>query len=223
MVDDTPNLKGNQEAGDVVPPQWVDWAKELQFLAQCGLAYTKDPFDKERFERIREIAAEIMSAKSGLSLDAVTGLFCNETGFQTPKMDTRAAVIRDGKILLVKEAKGGKWSLPGGWIDVNCTVRRNTVKEAWEEAAVKVNPLRVIALHDIHRHNRTHFAYGICKVFVLCELVEEGELVSNIETVERGWFTPEELPPLAEEKNTPRQVEMCFKAALDPQWNSEFD
>ncbi len=223
MAEDTPEMKCPTNADCYVPPPWLTWAKELQFLAQCGLEYTKDAFDKERFERIREIAAEIMSAKSGLDLDVITGLFCNETGFQTPKMDSRAAVVREGKILLVKEAKGGKWSLPGGWIDVNCTVRENTLKEAFEEAAITVNPVRIIALHEIHKHNRTHFPYGICKVFVLCELIDEGEWTPNIETLERRWFLPDELPPLAEEKNTPEQVAMCFKAAADPLWNPEFD
>lgn len=85
--------------------QWLEWAKELQFIAQAGLTYTKDPFDKERFERVREIAAEIMSLQGKLPLEQVKDLFCNETGFQTPKLDTRAAIFKDNKILLVKEKK----------------------------------------------------------------------------------------------------------------------
>ena len=104
-MDNTCNLK------------WLEWAKELQFLAQAGLTYTKDDFDKERFERIRAIAAEMMSLQSGLPLERVKGLFCNETGFQTPKLDTRAAIFAGNKILLVKE-KNGTWSMPGGWVDV---------------------------------------------------------------------------------------------------------
>lgn len=108
--------------------QWLEWAKELQFIAQAGLTYTKDPFDKERFERVREIAAEIMSLQGRLPLEQVKDLFCNETGFQTPKLDTRAAIFKDNKILLVKE-KNGTWSMPGGWVDVMQTIRSNTVKE----------------------------------------------------------------------------------------------
>ena len=87
-------------------------------MAQAGITYAKDPYDLERFQRLREIAAEIMSAKSGLDMDTVRGLFCSETGFQTPKMDTRAAIFREGKILLVKEKGSGLWSMPGGWVDV---------------------------------------------------------------------------------------------------------
>ena len=109
-MDNTCNLK------------WLEWAKELQFLAQAGLTYTKDDFDKERFGRIRAIAAEMMSLQSGLPLERVKGLFCNETGFQTPKLDTRAAIFAGNKILLVKE-KNGTWSMPGGWVDVMQTIR----------------------------------------------------------------------------------------------------
>ena len=97
--------------------QWLEWAKELQFIAQTGLTYSKDPFDLERFGRIREISAEIMSHMCDIPVETVKGLFCNETGFQTPKLDTRAAIFdRSGdKILLVKELNG-TWSLPGGWV-----------------------------------------------------------------------------------------------------------
>ena len=104
---------------------WLDWAKELQFIAQAGLTYSKDPFDLERFQRIREISAEIVSRQTGLSFERVTDLFCGETGFQTPKLDTRAAIFQDGKILLVEE-RDGTWSLPGGWvckIAISITVR----------------------------------------------------------------------------------------------------
>ena len=112
--------------------QWLQWAVELQSLAQAGLAYGKDVYDLERYERIREIAAEILSRMSDVPLGTVKELFCNETGYQTPKIDTRAAVFQDGRILLVQE-KDGRWSLPGGWCDVNVSVGENTVKEVKEE------------------------------------------------------------------------------------------
>ena len=126
---------------------WLDWAKELQFIGQAGVTYSKDPFDLERFERIREIAAEIISRQSGLPLDKVKTLFCNETGFQTPKLDTRAAIFKGGKILLVKE-KSGFWSLPGGWVYVNQTIKTNTEKEVKEEAGLDVKAIRIIALQE---------------------------------------------------------------------------
>ena len=163
---------------------WLDWAKELQFIAQAGLTYSKDPFDLERFQRIREISAEIVSRQTGLSFERVTDLFCGETGFQTPKLDTRAAIFQDGKILLVEE-RDGTWSLPGGWVDVNQTVKTNTEKEVLEEAGLEVEAVRLLALQDRNLHNRPPYAYNVCKAFVLCE-IKGGSFRPNIET--QGYY-----------------------------------
>ena len=200
---------------------WLKWAIELQFIAQAGLTYSKDAFDLERFERIREIAAEMMSLKSGLGIEKVREVFCNETGFQTPKLDTRAAIFRDDKILLVKE-KNSTWSLPGGWVDVNESVRSNTIKEVREESGFNAVPVKVIAIQDRKKHNLPLYAYGVCKVFVLCEITG-GAFVTNIETVERDFFDLEHLPPLATEKNNKAQIEMCFQAYHSNNWETVFD
>lgn len=201
--------------------KWLDWAKELQFIAQAGLTYSKDPFDLERFARIREISAEIMSMKSGENLEKVKGLFCNETGFQTPKLDTRAAIFKDGRILLVKE-NDGRWSMPGGWVDVMQSVMSNTVKEVKEEAGLDVEAVRLIAVQDRSLHNRPLYAYNVCKVFVLCD-VKGGSFQPNTETTESRYFSEDKLPPLAEEKNNEEQVRMCFRAAEDPNWKVLFE
>ena len=201
--------------------KWLEWAKELQFLAQAGLTYTKDGFDKERYVRIREIAAEIISLQSDLPLEHVKSLFCNETGFQTPKLDTRAAIFADDKILLVKE-NNGTWSMPGGWVDVMQTIRSNTVKEVREEAGLDVEAVRIIALQDRNKHNQPPYAYNVCKVFVLCK-VSGGSFQPNIETVESRYFGLDELPALAEEKNNREQIEMCFSAYRDENWQVKFD
>ncbi len=202
-------------------PQWLEWAKELQFLAQTGLTYSKDVFDIERFERIREISAEIISAQSELSLEKVKDLFCNETGFQTPKLDTRAAIFKEDKILLVKE-RNGTWSLPGGWVDVNQTVKSNTEKEVEEEAGLKVEATRIIAVQDRNMHNMPPYAYNVCKIFVLCEILS-GHFQPNIETTESDYFRLEELPLLAEEKNNEEQIKMCFSAYHDKNWQVLFE
>ncbi|WP_235817253.1 NUDIX hydrolase N-terminal domain-containing protein [Bacteroides congonensis] len=199
----------------------MEWAKELQFLAQTGLTYSKDVFDIERFERIREISAEIISAQSELSLEKVKDLFCNETGFQTPKLDTRAAIFKEDKILLVKE-RNGTWSLPGGWVDVNQTVKSNTEKEVEEEAGLKVEATRIIAVQDRNMHNVPPYAYNVCKIFVLCEILS-GYFQPNIETTESDYFRLEELPLLAEEKNNEEQIKMCFSAYHDKNWQVLFE
>lgn len=200
---------------------WLNWAIELQSLAQAGLTYSKDAYDIERFERIREISAEMVAHKSDTPIDKVKNLFCSETGYQTPKLDTRAAVFKDEKILLVRE-NNGKWSLPGGWVDVNVSVGENAVKEVKEESGLDVKAERIIAVQDRAKHNLPVYAYGICKVFVLCSLIG-GHFEKNIETTGFDYFTPEELPPLAEEKNTAEQIKMCFEAYKNNNWQVQFD
>lgn len=190
--------------------KWLEWAVELQSLAQAGLTYGQDKFDLERCRRIRDIAAEMVSLKSEIPLETVKDLFCSESGYQTPKLDTRAAVFRDGKILLVQESSGN-WSLPGGWVDVNVSVGENVAKEVREEAGLEVVPELVIAVQDRERHNRPIYAWKVCKVFVLCALLG-GSFQANLETVDSGYFALDALPPLAEEKNTAEQIAMCFEA-----------
>ena len=200
---------------------WLRWAVELQSLAQAGLAYGKDVYDLERYTRIREIAAEMLVEPSGLPLERVKDLFCHETGYQTPKLDSRAAIFQDGKVLLVQE-NDGRWSLPGGWVEVDLSVGENTVKEAKEEAGVDVVPERLIAVQDRARHNQPLYAYGVCKVFVLCTLLG-GRFEKNSETLQSRWFGEDELPALAEEKNTAQQIRMCFQASRDPNWKVQFE
>ena len=201
--------------------KWLQWAVELQSLAQAGLHYGKDVFDRERYARVRDIAAEMVSHQSELPLEKVKDLFCCETGYQTPKLDTRAAVFPDGKILLVQE-NNGTWALPGGWVDVDLSVKENTVKEVKEEAGLDVSADLVIAVQDREKHNRPVYAYKVCKVFVLCSLLG-GEFAPNSETVASGYFSLDELPPLAEEKNNAEQIAMCFEAYRAEHWTTLFD
>ncbi len=201
--------------------KWLELIIEIQSLAQNGLAYTNNVYDKERFERLRDISAEMLSMKSDLSLEKVKDLFCNEKGYQTPKLDTRAVIFKDDKILLVKE-NNGTWSLPGGWVDVLESVASNTVKEAKEETGLDVVPKRIIAIQDRNKHNKPIYAYGICKIFVLCEVIG-GKFEKNIETIEKNYFSLDELPLLAEAKTNKEQIEMCFKAVNDESWQVQFD
>lgn len=202
--------------------KWLQWAIELQSLAQAGLTYGKDAYDMERYERIREISAEILSSMSDIPTEIVRNLFCNETGYQTPKLDTRAAIFEDGKILLVRE-NNGKWSLPGGWCDVNVSVGENTIKEVKEESGLDVNAVSIIAIQDRAKHNLPLYAYGICKVFVLCTIVG-GCFQENIETTGFDFFSENNLPELATEKNNEEQIRMCFDAyRAEDKWKTLFD
>ena len=202
---------------------WRDWAVKLQAIAQAGLTYGKDVYDRERYEQIRDIAAEMISLHSGISKEKVVDLFCSETGYQTPKLDTRAAVFQDGKILLVKE-NNGTWSLPGGWVDVDVSVHDNIIKEVKEESGLDVTVDTVIAIQDREKHNQPVYAWKVCKVFALCSVVG-GSFEENIETSESRYFSEEETSKLklAEEKNNIEQIHMCFEAARTPNWKTQID
>lgn len=202
--------------------KWLKWAIEIQSLSQIGLTYTKDVYDRERYQRLREISAEMLAKKTEVSIEKVKDLFCHETGYQTPKLDTRAAIFRNNKILLVHE-NNGTWSLPGGWCDVLESVKSNTEKEVREETGLNVKAVKIISIQDRNKHNKPVYAYGVCKIFVLCEVIN-GKFVENIETTEIRYFSSQDLPHnLAEEKTNKEQIEMCFKAYLNENWQTQFD
>ena len=202
---------------------WKKWAQELQFLSQCSLAYSKDKFDRERSERIREIACEIISYKYDIPIEKVKLDFAGELGYQTPKVETRAAVIKDNKILLVKEQFDGKWALPGGYQDVNMSIKENAIKEASEEAGAVVNPVKIIAVLDYNRHHHVNFPFGMVKVFVLCEYVSHS-FVENTETLGAEFYSLDELPELSTTRTTKKQLEMCFDCYNNIEnWETIFD
>lgn len=202
---------------------WKSWAQELQFLAQNSLAYSKDKFDRERSERIREIACEMIAYKYDISPEKIKENFASELGYQTPKVETRAAVIKDNKILLVKEQFDGKWALPGGYQDVNRSVRENVIKESSEEAGAIVNPRKVIAVLDYNRHHHVNFPFGMVKIFVLCDYVDHSFL-ENTETLDAKFFSLDELPELSTTRTTFKQLQMCFDCYKNPDaWDTIFD
>ena len=202
--------------------KWLKWAIEIQSLSQIGLTYTKDVYDRERYQRLREISAEMLAKKTEVSIEKVKDLFCHETGYQTPKLDTRAAIFRNNKILLVHE-NNGTWSLPGGWCDVLESVKSNTEKEVREETGLNVKAVKIISIQDRNKHNKPVYAYGVCKFFLVCEVIN-GNFVENIETTEIRYFSLQDLPHnLAEEKTNKEQIEMCFKAYLNENWQTQFN
>lgn len=202
--------------------KWLEFAIRIQSIAQAGLQYGKDKYDRERYEDLRKISAEMMSEKTDIPVNKIYDLFCSETGYQTPKVDTRAAVFIDGKILLVHE-NNGTWSLPGGWCDTDQSVASNTEKEVFEETGLNVRAERIIAVHDWRKHNVTNYAYGVVKIFMLCKY-ESGEFKDNIETTETRLFDRASLPDnLAVEKTTKEQILMCFDSYENNTLSALFD
>lgn len=202
--------------------KWLTWAKRLQSIAQAGITYSKDKYDIERFQEIRELSSEILSNYTDLSNEKVKDLFCNETGYQTPKVDVRCAIFINDKILLVKESLDNKWSLPGGWAEVNLSIKENAIKESFEEAGINVKPKKLIALLDKSKHSTTLNPYGIYKAFVLCEFIN-GDFKENIETDESRLFSLDNLPTLSTERNNYDQIKMCFDFNEDQNLDTIFD
>ena len=200
----------------------LDWAVELQALAQSALYFCKDKFDIERFQRIRDLSAEMVSLKSEVSFDTVQNLFCSDSGYCTPKIDTRGAIFLGEKILLVQESDG-RWTLPGGWCEINLSPAENTVKELREEAGLNVSVEKLVAVHDRARRNARTYIFGVAKIFFLCKNLG-GEFQKNIETVASKYFAEDEIPDnLAEEKCTAEQIQLCFQAHRAEVWEAVFD
>lgn len=195
---------------------------ELQSLAQAGLCYGHDKFDLERYERIRELAADMLAICLEMPVSKIHNVFCHEEGYQTPKLDTRAAIFNEaGEILLVQE-NDGLWSLPGGWVDMNTSIKENTEKEVKEEAGLQVRATKIIAIMDRDKHNLPRYLYKVIKVFVMCEVIS-GQFEENIETIQCQYFAIHQLPELSTAKNNKHQIEMCFDAYYHQNWQTYFD
>jgi ADP-ribose pyrophosphatase YjhB (NUDIX family) len=202
--------------------KWLQWVSEMQSVAQAGLTFSENNYDRDRYEKIRTLAIEILHEYTDVDHNKIRDLFASETGYQTPKVDIRASVFKDGKILLVREKVDGAWALPGGWADVYSTVSESAIRECLEEAGAHVEPKRIIAVQLANKHNNALSLYTIYKIFVECNLVKYGFL-DNTETLEAGFFSTDSLPPLSTDRTTIKQIEMCFEAKKHKLFETIFD
>jgi ADP-ribose pyrophosphatase YjhB (NUDIX family) len=202
--------------------KWKEIAQELQFIAQAGLTYSKDVYDLERFQRLREISTEIMSNFTDTDMDKITTLFASESGYQTPKIDIRGVIFQKEKLLFVREKKNQCWSLPGGWADIGLTPAENVVKEVMEEAGLAVRAEKVIALWDKKKHDHPPSPYYTYKIVILCQVVG-GSLTPGIETDDVCFFDRNSIPELSLSRNTPKQIEYIFDYFKPPPQETDFD
>ena len=202
--------------------QWLEWAQRLQALAQNGLIYAQNPFDLERYEAVREVAAEMMATHSGADLDYVRQLFAAEVGYATPKVDVRGAVFQDDTILLVKERQDGLWTLPGGWADVSESPSAAVVREVYEESGYHTRAVKLLALYDRNRHAHAPFPFHVYKLFFQCELLG-GKPARSVETDGVDFFREDELPELSLLRVTPAQIARLFEHYRHPDWPTDFD
>ncbi|MFD0715775.1 NUDIX hydrolase [Paenibacillus sp. GCM10027626] len=190
--------------------RWLEWAKQMQALAQTGLTYTKDIYDIERYEALRELSVEILASYTSVSKEKIELAFASERGYATPKSDIRGVVFHANKILLVRENMDGAWSLPGGWADIGLSPSEIAVKEVKEESGFDVTPVRLLAVLDKKFHNHPPEPYHVYKLFIQCEIVG-GTAESGIETSAVGFFERDRLPELSLQRNTPEQVRLMFE------------
>ena len=202
--------------------QWLKWAKQLQAVAQAGLAYSKDVFDIERFKMIRSISLEIISKHTDMDVNRIKDLFANETGYPTPKVDVRAAVFNENQILMVQEKSDGKWSLPGGWADIGFTPAEIAKKEVKEETGFDVKPVKLIAVFDKKCHAHPPSPYHVYKIMILCELIG-GKAMDSIETADVQFFSEDDLPTLSTHRITKEQIEWAFHHLKNPEAPVYFD
>ncbi|MGY0693982.1 NUDIX hydrolase [Virgibacillus sp. FSP13] len=202
--------------------KWLNWAKQIQSLSQSGLAFSKDKFDIERYEALRQISIEIIAEYTDVEIEKVKNLFASETGYQTPKVDVRGVVFKDNKILMVKEKIDDRWSLPGGFCDIGLSASKNAIKEIKEESGYDVKARKLLAVLDMNDHPHPPQAHHYYKIFIRCEIIG-GNANTGVETNDINFFPANDLPILSTSRNTESQINMLFDFLRDPDKAAVFD
>lgn len=206
-------------------PDWLLWAREIQAISQTGLAFSQNPYDLDRFRALGRLAARIMAEYSGASLEHIQGLFDQQVGYATPKVGGRGAVFdADGRILMVREAEDNhRWTLPGGWFDVNQTPAESVVREVFEESGYRVKAVKLAAVWDRTRQQQPPLPFSIVRMFFVCELLG-GEATTSVETSEVGWFAEADIPAdLSVQRASLHHIQRMFAHWRDPMLPTEFD
>ena len=201
--------------------KWIAWARELFSLGQVGLTYNTNEFDIERYKRLQEISAEMIESESSTSKESALESFSMQTGYPTPKIDVRGAVVKDNKILLIQERMDGKWAMPGGWVDLGNAPASAAEREVWEESGYRVQAQKVISVIDANRIEPMEF-YHAFKIIFLCELID-GEPQTSHETMAVDFFDPNELPPLSLLRTNEDMIKEVFAHISDPNRKTSFD
>lgn len=190
----------------------LEYVKRVQAMAKVGLSYTSNPYDVERYEELKEISEKLTTKLTDASLTQVQEYFKHLDEYPTPKSDVRAVILRDNKILLIKETADDQWAMPGGWCDIGLTPAENAVKEVKEESGLEVEVSRLLAVWDKKCHDHPPTPVATYKFFFLCTITG-GELSHGFEATDQGFFALDELPPLSAERNTRSQIEKLFALA----------
>jgi len=201
--------------------KWMDWAREIFSLSQSGLTYSGNQYDIDRYKRLQEITAEIIASQSDLLKESVLESFSMQSGYVTPKVDVRGAVVREGKILLIQERADSKWALPGGWADLGNSPASVAEREVWEESGFRVKAEKVVAVLDANRLEPFEF-YHAYKIIFLCTLLEGEPRISH-ETLAVDFFDPDHLPPLSIYRTDEAMLQEVFAHIENPDRSTMFD
>jgi ADP-ribose pyrophosphatase YjhB (NUDIX family) len=200
----------------------LEWAREIQALAQTELHFAKDDFSRDRCRRLMEITAEMIGENTGIGPQTLIQAFNAQIGYATPKIDVRAAVFRDRKLLMVRERMDGGWTMPGGWADVGDVPSKAAEREVWEEAGFHVKAGKVIGVYDANRM-RPLEVFHAYKLIFQCEILD-GECRSSNETSEVAFFNRQDIPQtLSGERTTARHIQDVFAALENPEIPTAFD
>ncbi len=206
--------------------KWLQWARLIKSWAQTGIFYSGNPYDIERYEKYQDLASEIIADYSDHDMPHVKQVLDQETGPGTPKVDVRGVVFKDDAILMVREiGDHNRWTLPGGWADVNDTPSRTTEREVFEESGYETHATKLLAVYDKTRHDHPPDIFYVYKLFFLCEITG-GTATTSLETSEVRFFKEAELPSTAELSDgrvTVKQLHRMFEFYRNPDLPTDFD
>jgi ADP-ribose pyrophosphatase YjhB (NUDIX family) len=209
-------------AGPDRRPDWLRFAQRIQAIAQTGLTYAHDPYDRERYEELRGIAVAMVSGALTVPPEEVRVVLASGVGYPTPKVDVRAVVFRGEELLLVRERRSGRWTFPGGWADVGDTPSLAAERETLEESGYRVRAVKVLAFLDKSRHEHPPSPDYTYKVLIGCRL-EGGEPVTSHEIDAVGFFARDARPDLDLDRTTPGQIALAWTHLADPSRPTDFD
>lgn len=198
------------------------WLQRLQTISQAGLTYAKDPYDRERYVQLQELAAEVAASITARPTEELLQIIRAEKGYATPKVDVRTVVEREGKLLFMRESQDGLWSLPGGWADIGESPSEIAQRDVLEETGFEVKATRLLAVYDKAKHDHPPEFWYCYKLFLRCEL-RGGAPHYGHETLDCGFFGRDELPPLSTPRVTLSQVQRMFEHVADPSLPTDFD
>lgn len=202
-------------------PDMLRWARQLFSISQSGLTYCKNEYDLERYHQLQKIAIEMLANRSQLSKEEVEQSFSMQAGYATPKIDVRGAVIKDGKILLIKEQADGRWAMPGGWADIGDFPAKTVEREVFEESGYRVQVEKVIAVIDANHVAPLEFFHAY-KLIFQCSILG-GEPQTSHETLAVDFFDMNNPPPLSQSRTTRAMLDEVYAHYLDPTRPAAFD